>query len=269
MGLFNNYAKPGKGVEKGEKRPIGFIMYFTLLGRKLGSYIKLNFMYALTCIPSIFVMFFLVSSFLFDLSMFSTEELSIVMSFSVAVAVAITMIFGLSPFSSGYYYILRNFAREEHSWMSDFWDIFRKNMKHSLLSWIIDTAVVALVIVALRVYGILVLAENMMYLVPMIIMLVAFVVFALSNPYKWTIMVTFESSLKNVYKNAMFFVLGNFWRSLIQFIFSMAYIIAIVAFAFIFNIIAYIVIAIIGFSLFGLIQAVTLYPVIAKYTNQE
>lgn len=269
MGLFNNYAKPGKGVEKDEKRPIGLIMYFTLLGRKFGSYVKLNFMYALTCIPSIFVMFFLISSFMFDLSMFTTEDLPIVMSFSGAFAIAISMIFGLSPFSSGYYYILRNFAREEHSWMSDFWEIFRKNMKYSILSWIIDTVIIAIAIVSLRVYGILLLTNNSLYAIPIIIMLLAFVVFALSNPYKWTIMVTFESSLKDIYKNSMFFVMGNFWRSLMQFIFSAVYITALVIFSFLFSIIAYIVIAVIGFSLFGLIQAVTLYPVIAKYTNQE
>ena len=54
-----------------------------------------------------------------------------------------------------------------------------------------------------------------------------------------------------------------------QFIFSAVYITALVIFSFLFSIIAYIVIAVIGFSLFGLIQAVTLYPVIAKYTNQD
>ena len=70
MAFFNNYSKPGKGVDKDEKRPLAFVMFFVLLGRKFGSYIKLNLMYLLTCIPSVLTLFFVISSFVFDLSMY-------------------------------------------------------------------------------------------------------------------------------------------------------------------------------------------------------
>lgn len=269
MAFFNNYSKPGKGVEKDEKRPIGFIMFFVLLGRKFGSYVALNFLYTLTCIPSLITMFFIISSFVFDLSSYETEVLPYVMLVSAALAVAVVMIFGLSPFSSGFYYILRNYAREEHAWLSDFWGIFKSNMKHSLLTWVIDSAFLILGIIAVRIYVILALTKNILFLIPLIIMGFVLVVFALSVPYRWTTMVTFESTLMQNYKNSIFFVLGNTWRGLAQFIFSAIVVAAVTVCCIMFSLLAYIVVAIIGFSVFGLVQAVTIYPVIAQYTNRE
>lgn len=269
MAFFNNYSKPGKGVDKDEKRPIGLVMFFVLLGRKFGSYIKLNFMYLLTCIPSIIAFFFIISSFVFDMSVWSAEELPVIMGISLALSVGVVMVFGLSPFSSGFYYILRNFAREEHSWISDFGSIFKANMKHSLLTWVIDSVIVALAIIALRIYVILALTQNTLFMIPLVIMTIVLVVFALSIPYKWTAMVTFESSLPQTYKNSMFFVMGGGFRTLAQFVFSAVWVVAVVVLSVLFNVLAYLVFAIIGLSVYGLIEAVTIYPVIAKYTAAD
>ena len=269
MAFFNNYSKPGKGVEKDEQRPIGFIMYFVLLGRKFGSYVKLNLLYLLTCIPSIITMFFVISSFIFDVGSFDAETQPFILLISFALAVTVSMVFALSPLSSGFYYILRNFAREEHAWMSDFWEIFKKNLKHSLLTWVIDSIVVILGMLALRIYAIFILAQNSLYIIPLVILIFALIVFAQSVPYRWTAMVTFESKLSQTYKNSIYFVLGNTWRGLAQFIFSLIFAAVVTAACVLFSILAYIVVAIIGFSAFGLIQAVTIYPVIYKYTNGD
>lgn len=269
MAFFNNYSKPGKGVDKDEKRPIGFVMFFVLLGRKFGSYVKLNLMYLLTCIPSILTLFFVISSFIFGLNPENHEDMLLIMSVSLVLAVALAMIYGLSPFSSGFYYILRNFAREEHSWMSDFWSIFKDNMKHSLITWVIDSLIVILAVIALRTYLILAFAQNSMFMIPLVIMIMFLVIFALSVPYRWTTMVTFESTLKQIYKNSIFFVMGNSWRTLAQFIFSAIWAAIVVVCCTLFSVVAYLVFALIGFSVYGLIQAVAIYPVIGKYTNPE
>lgn len=269
MAFFNNYSKPGKGVEKDEKRPMAFIMFFVLLGRKLGSYIKLNLMYLLTCIPSIITLFFVISSFVFDLSIWSNDELPVIMLMSLSAAITVTMVYGLSPFSSGFYYILRNFAREEHSWMSDFWSIFKDNMKHSLITWVIDSAIVILGIIALRIYVILAFTQNSLLMIPLVIMVIALVIFAVSVPYRWTAMVTFESTLKQTYKNSVFFAMGGGLRTFLQFFFSAVWAAAVVILCTLFSVLAYLVFALIGFSIYGLIQAVAIYPVIGKYTNPE
>lgn len=50
MGLFNNYMKEGKGVEKGEKTP-RLILFFQVYFRKFWNLIVLNMIYVLFCIP--------------------------------------------------------------------------------------------------------------------------------------------------------------------------------------------------------------------------
>ena len=69
MGMFGaNFQKEGKGVNKGELRPNDFSMFFILLCRKFFSYVKLNLMYALTCIPSILIMIYVFMTCVFEIA---------------------------------------------------------------------------------------------------------------------------------------------------------------------------------------------------------
>jgi len=269
MALFGNFTKEGKGVNKGELRPNDFSMFFILLFRKFFSYVKLNLMYVLTCIPSILTMFFVITVCVSDLAEWTAEDLQIITLATFSLAVAVVMTFGLSPFSSGFYYILRNFAREEHSWMSDFWSEFKNNWKHSVLTWVIDSAILIISILTIRAYFVLIITGGTKFIAPAVIFVIFLVLFALSVPYRWTSMVTFDSKLGLTYRNSMFFVMGGGFRSFFQLFFSLIWIGISVVCGFLFNIIAYLVIALIGFSIYGLIQAVIIYPVITKYTHPE
>lgn len=82
-------------------------------------------------------------------------------------------------------------------------------------------------------------------------------------------MVTFESTLKQTYKNSVFFAMGGGLRTFLQFFFSAVWAAAVVILCTLFSVLAYLVFALIGFSIYGLIQAVAIYPVIGKYTNPE
>lgn len=268
MSFFNNYTKPGKGIEKDETRPNGFIMFFTLLGRKLGFYIKMNLLYFLTCIPSIITFYFVISTFAFNIGSGEKERIALVSTLSLALSLCVVMVFGLSPFSSGFYYILRNFAREEHSWISDFGSVFKDNMKSSLLTWVIDSLFVFLGIIALRVYYIL-SSSNIIFLFFFFIMVLFMIIYALSVPYRWTTLVTFENTLMENYKNSLFFVMGGGFRTFLQLFFLLLWVAVVVIGSYFFDIIAYLILALIGLSAYGLIQAIILYPVILKYTSQN
>lgn len=269
MGMFGNFTKEGKGVEKREFRPNDFSMFFILLTRKFFSYIKLNLMYTLTCIPSIFTLYYIFTICVSDLAEWTNDDLKVITLATFSLAVSAVMVFGLSPFSSGFYYILRNFAREEHSWMSDFWSEFKNNWKQSLITWVVDSAVIIIGALTLRAYFVLIITEGTKFMLPVVIFIIFLVLFALSVPYRWTQIVTFDNTLPENYRNSMFFVMGGGFRTIAQFIFS-AILIGIVAVCgFFYNIIAYLIMALIGFSIYGLMQAVTIYPVITKYTNPE
>ena len=67
---FGNYTKEGKGVRKDEPRKKGYSLFIELLSRKFGSYVKLNLMYLLTCIPSLVILnffaYYLISGYITD-----------------------------------------------------------------------------------------------------------------------------------------------------------------------------------------------------------
>ena len=95
MGFFSNmYNKEGPGVDKDAPQKHRFFLFFELYFRKFWQLITLNLIYFVFCIP----------------------------------------IVTIGPATAGFTYVLRNFSREEHSfvWM-DFFDNFKKNFKQSFI----------------------------------------------------------------------------------------------------------------------------------------
>ena len=97
MGGFFGYfdfEKPGKGVNEDGPKKKGFFHFFELYGRKIVKLVQLNLLYILCCIPVVTI----------------------------------------GPATAGLTYVLRNFAREEHSWVvSDFFEQCKKNLKQGLI----------------------------------------------------------------------------------------------------------------------------------------
>ena len=59
MGLFFNYDKPGKGIEKDAPKKKGPFLYLELLWRKLGKLILSNILYFVLSLPVILLYHFL------------------------------------------------------------------------------------------------------------------------------------------------------------------------------------------------------------------
>lgn len=104
MGFFNSYQKEGKGVTKGQSSP-RFILFFQIFFRKFWSFVVINMMYLLSCIP----------------------------------------ILTIGPATAGVTKLLRNYAREEHAFVwGDYIDTIKKNWKQALAYSLLDFAVSAL-----------------------------------------------------------------------------------------------------------------------------
>ena len=200
MGLFNNFSKPGPGVNKNAARPKGFTLFFELYFRKMGSYIQLNLFYFTSLIPSIFIVWYILMTLLNDLSAFNQETLMAGTVLSAILSIVICCAFGLSPFSSGFHYVLRNFSFEKHAFLfSDFVGKFRENRKNSIIMFLIDLAVVCLALFSLRFYFIL-SAGNPVFVAPLTLLIIALIVYSLMTPYKWTMLVTFDLNKRQIYK---------------------------------------------------------------------
>lgn len=51
MGIFNDYMREGRGIDKGPDERPRFIVFFDILFRKFWSLIKVNLLFVLACIP--------------------------------------------------------------------------------------------------------------------------------------------------------------------------------------------------------------------------
>ena len=266
MGLFSNYDKEGPGVSKNEKPKKGLILFFELLTRKFGSYVTLNLMYLITLIPGILAIWFSLMYCVSDV-IDTAETASVLVSLTTIASIIIAIFFSLSPFSSGYFYVLRNFAREENAWeFSDFFAKFKENAAKSIIVFITDTLLVCASFFAIRIYLIL----SAVFGTPIIILLCGLLLiilfFMLSIPYKWIMVVTFDMNLFSIYKNSIFLLFvdakrnGLYFLSVIFFWFVMYLLSTVSA-----GLVTVIVLGIIGISAYGLILCINTYPTVKKF----
>lgn len=266
MGLFSNYNKPGPGVSKNEKKKKGLILYFELLTRKFGAYLVLNFVYLLTLIPGIVAVWFSLMFCLSDLAQTQEDAAALITIISM-LSILVAILFSLSPCSSGYFYVLRNFSREDNAWeFSDFWSKFKENAGKSIIAFVIDTLLVCISFFAIRIY----IIASALLGAPAILLLGAFLLilllFMLSMPYKWMMTVTFDMSLVSIYKNSFLLLFvdakrnGLYLLSVIFFWFVMYLFSTVSA-----GLLTIIVLSLIGISAYGLVLCLNTYPTIKKY----
>lgn len=160
MGLFssNRYFKPGKGVEKDEPQKKAFFRFFELYFRKFWKYILINMIYMAILLPVIFYLYATAYDSLYYLFLsmgFTPEQVENIWTpflqfttvyygtFPVFITNALLLLSVLAygPCRAGISYVLRNYTREQHAWISDIWDKAKENWKQALLFGVIDVAV--------------------------------------------------------------------------------------------------------------------------------
>ena len=168
MGLFNNYMKEGPGISKNGPKKHGVIVFFEIFFRKFQKLVNLNVIYFLFCLP----------------------------------------IVTIGPATAGFTYVLRNFSREQHSfvWM-DFIDAFRANWKQSVVVSIVDAIMIYLAVLNFGFYNSMAGGEHSLI---GYILLIAFVIililYLFMHYYIYMVLVTFDLKMKDVFRNS--FILG-------------------------------------------------------------
>lgn len=113
--------------------------------------------------------------------------------------------------------VTRNIARDKHSFgISDFFETIKKNWKQALSVGIINIIITAFILFGVWFYNESYLqTQQNLSLVGLVITLLLLVVFGMMNFYIYTLMITFNFSVKSLYANSFKFVLLNFWRNLL------------------------------------------------------
>jgi len=123
------------------------------------------------------------------------------------------------PSQAGFTYILRNYSREEHAFIwGDFKDAAKSNFSQSLIVGTINFIVTFLTIMAIMAYwkwidiGQIQVAVGLVGLAVMFQMLL---LFACMNIYIYQLMVTFDLTLIQLYKNALILAIVRFIPNLL------------------------------------------------------
>lgn len=115
----------------------------------------------------------------------------------------------------GLTHVARNTARDKHSFgFSDFFETIKKNFKHSLLAGIINAIVLAILIFdVIFFYNV----KGAYGVVGMGVSLAMLVTFIMLTYYLWTLIITFDYTLKQAYSNSFKLVFINFKYSALAF----------------------------------------------------
>ena len=176
FGLFN-YEKEGPGIEKDAPKKKGFVVFFETFFRNFWKFITINLVYVLLSVPVVTT--------------------------------------GLT--ACGLTHVARNTARDKHSFgLSDFFETIKKNWKQSLIAGILNVAILFLLFWITDFYH----AQygetgNFIHLIGLGLSLSLTLIFLLMKFYLWTLIITFNLTLKQVYKNSFKFVFINFKGNLL------------------------------------------------------
>ncbi|MBE5767477.1 MAG: hypothetical protein E7335_09985 [Clostridiales bacterium] len=111
--------------------------------------------------------------------------------------------------STGQMYVLRNWARDDHSFVvSDFKDAVSSNWKMGLLTGILNGASLFLAFIGVRVYGSLT-NNSLFYVVPQMIVLVCLAVWWMVNMIIFPMMVTYDMKFTQIIRNCVIVVLAR------------------------------------------------------------
>ncbi len=115
----------------------------------------------------------------------------------------------------GITHVARNTARDKHSFgLSDFFETIKKNLKQSIIAGIINTFIFAFLSFDIWFFF---TSEGKFAIFGLAVMLSIFFIFTLMNYYLWTLIITFNFTLKQAYLNSFKFVFINLPRNLICF----------------------------------------------------
>ena len=176
FGLFN-FEKEGPGIPKDAPPKKKFVVFFEMLRINFWKFIPISIVYCLLSLP-------LVTS-------------------------------GLA--NAGITNVARNTARDKHSFgMSDFFETIKKNWKQSAIAGIINVIITVLSVYALRFYyASYAQTKSFFGLTGVSIMLSLLMLFTFAKYYMWTIIITFDLKLKDIYKNSFKLAIANLWRNLL------------------------------------------------------
>ncbi|MDF2984575.1 MAG: putative integral rane protein [Eubacterium sp.] len=263
MGFFSiNYNKPGPGVDKDAPPKPRFFIFFEVLKRKFWHLLRVNMMFALFNIPALLIAFIIASVYLQKIQ-FDDGIGDFYLRFFLAALMTLLPVVTLGPVQAGFTYILRNYSREEHSFIWwDFKETFAKNFKQGMAITAIDIVVMYILGIAINFYT---SQSGLISTAATSFVVLSLVIFSIMHFYIYPMLVTVKLSVKDIYKNAFIFSILKLFPNLLFFVLNVA-----IAYAAFYNILIGIILYLFLLpSFIGLMNNFYVNPIIKKYVVTE
>ena len=213
------------GVDEYEEDRSRFRVFFDVLFGKLWKLMGLNLQTGLFNLPALLFMAFFAIYYMqllqTDLFLNAAEEGG-ALAYLLVGYLPLGLIFlsvpvvAFGPAQAGMHYILRNYSYEipVFQW-SDFKDKMKENFKQGLAVSFINLLVFILAMLDIYMYPRMVAQMGVLLLVANYLLIVAFVVFLMMTMYIYPMMVRYDLTLKNLYRNAFLLAVGRFFPNLL------------------------------------------------------
>lgn len=254
----------------------GFFLFWELYFRKFWRFFSLNLIYFLITFPMLVYVFYTINGFFADslqaagsnyMLLEGVNFLALLFDFvprSLYIPLLILSILLYGPAKMGLTYIFRNFAREEHAWVSDIFSRGKSNFFQGLFFGIADVLIISLLvsgILANPVEAGKTLAYSLS-VIRSVLCVIALIVWLFMRHYTYMTAVTVNLSVFAILKNAWLFVIIGFGRNVISFAVNIAMIIVCFLLS---PIITLFLLPIAYYSFTWFCTVFTCYPVIKKY----
>jgi len=254
MGLFSFNTAPGKGIDKNAPKKKGIFRYFEILLRKFTKLWKVNMMYFLLSLPFLAILTIIspvTEGFIKTFGLVSDMETigALGILLKAFIGTSFLVLLGSGPASAGYAYITRCFTREEHAWIfSDFKDKFKENFKQGIFVSVFDILAFLLIVNGLTFYYPLYLESgNPILLLACCFMILASLILIFSHFYIYQLMVTFNQTLGQLYRNSVILALANLPQNVFFLLLTVS--VTFISFYFLSTVFSIVVFFIIGYSL--------------------
>ncbi len=269
---FFNFKRNSVTPETDNREKRAIVRYFEIVFTKFSKLVLLNLICFACALPLLCGIVMLVCAS-FDLtkyidSIYFLELLfklaATVMNFSMPVALVLffASLLAYGPLTAGLTYCVRNLATGRHIWISDLFSRAKSNLKQGLALGIIDIVVVfSMFLYFTANISAMQGGAVTMYKILKIASVVVTILYIAIRFYTYSMAVTFELPLRDIFKNSFIFLVLGFFKNII----------AIVACGFI--LISFVstpkidivLIATIVLSLVRFTAVFTTYPIIDKY----
>lgn len=220
MGLFGtNYSKPGPGIDKNAPQKKGIFRFFEIFFRKFWKLIQVNMLTFICSLPFLIIMYIIApisDSFINSAIPQGAENAAefgatLHLMLRSLFAVIVFVFWGSGPASAAYAYITRCFTREQHAWiLSDFKDKFLENFKQAIIVTVIDIILSVLVMYGVYFYYMTYKTTGAeIWLIACCLMFTLIVLYTFMHFYIYQFMVTFKSTIVQLYRNSLIFSLAQ------------------------------------------------------------